>query len=110
MLVYFEPAKLCEANGDVVLAPLPAQKQLWEATDEHTWKLQGEIEHDMQVDFGLTKNGDLVELQEYKMGLNDRATMYSLTASSNSTAKWNEWCSGMDGIGSLVMLAASLMH
>ncbi|OAA71663.1 hypothetical protein LEL_08898 [Akanthomyces lecanii RCEF 1005] len=79
MLVYFEPAKLCEANGDVVLAPLPAQKQLWEATDEHTWKLQGETEHDMQIDFGLTKNGDLVELQD--------------------TAKWNEWCSGMDGIG-----------
>lgn len=110
MLVYFEPAKLCEAHGDVVLAPLPAQKQLWEATDERTWKLQSKSGREMQVEFGLTKNGDLVELKEYRMGLSERATMYSLTASPKKTAKWNEWCSGMDGIGGLVMLAASLIR
>lgn len=110
MLVHFEPAKLCEHESDVVLAPLPAPKRLWEATDEHAWKLLSDTEREAQLDFGLTKNGDLVKLREQGVNWHDRAVFFHGTVSSQNTVKWNEWCSGMDGIGNLVMLAASLIQ
>ncbi|KAK3196100.1 hypothetical protein K4F52_000968 [Lecanicillium sp. MT-2017a] len=108
MLVYFEPASMCEADGDVILAPLPAQKLLWEASDEHSWKLKGETEADAQREFGLAKNGLLVRMDEG--AASERLGGWDVGAISSSTAKWNEWCSGMDGIGGLVMLAASLIQ
>lgn len=108
MLVYFEPASMCEADGDVILAPLPAQKLLWEASDEHSWKLKGETEADAQREFGLAKNGLLVRMDEG--AASERLGGWDAGAISSSTAKWNEWCSGMDGIGGLVMLAASLIQ
>ncbi|PLB50990.1 hypothetical protein P170DRAFT_436070 [Aspergillus steynii IBT 23096] len=108
MLVSFEPAKMCKAVGDVILAPLPAQKQLWEAPDHNIWKRDGETESGAQMEFGLTKNGQLVRLG------GDAEATAAITgddiAAPPSTIEWNEWCSGMDGIGNLVMLAASMMQ
>ena len=34
MLVYFEPAALCDLQSDLLLAPLPCHKNLWEAGTE----------------------------------------------------------------------------
>ncbi|KAH8434260.1 uncharacterized protein LDX57_011898 [Aspergillus melleus] len=104
MLVSFEPAKMCKAVGDVILAPLPAQKQLWEAPDYKVWKRDGETESGAQMEFGLTKNGQLVRLG------GDAAATAAITRGDDITIEWNEWCSGMDGIGNLVMLAASMMQ
>ena len=112
MLVYFEPAAMCDLQKDLILAPLPAKKQLWEADDEFVWKAKSEREPGMQTAFGLAANGELVVLDEGQLYCSDAVLLYkSLGARtpSRSTANWEEWCSGMDGLGGVVMLAASLI-
>ncbi|KAJ3485664.1 hypothetical protein NLG97_g6762 [Lecanicillium saksenae] len=105
MVVSFEPAKMCEANTDIILAPLPAQKRLWEAPDQNAWKYETGVEPDTHSHFGLTKDGQLVKLS-------DNATIATAADNeelvSTSPVEWTEWCSGMDCLGNLVMLAASL--
>ncbi|KAA8645093.1 uncharacterized protein ATNIH1004_009308 [Aspergillus tanneri] len=111
MLVYFEPAALCNLQTDLILAPLPATKQLWEAVDEFAWKTESERGPGAQTSFGLAANGDLVKLDEGQLYCSDAALLHNSLNSGalRSTANWGEWCSGMDGFGGLVMLAASLI-
>lgn len=60
MLVYFGPAAMCHVReAGLVIAPLPAQKQLWEAADELMWKAElGREEVGVAKDFALAGNGD----------------------------------------------------
>jgi hypothetical protein len=111
MLVYFDPAAMCELPTDLILAPLPAKKQLWEAGDEFVWKRECEREPGVQTDFGLAANGELVKVDQGRYCGDASPVHNSLGAktSSRSTGDWEEWCSGMDGLGGLVMLAASLI-
>lgn len=110
MLVYFEPAKICDLQKDLILAPLPAKKQLWEATNEFMWKIESEKEPWAQVDFGLATNGELVKLDEGRLYYSDEMLTYELSGTPlRSTENWEEWCSGMDGLGGLIMLTASLI-
>lgn len=112
MLVYFEPAAMCDLQTDLILAPLPAKKQLWEAGDEFVWKAESEREPGAPIDFALAANGELVKLDEGQLSCSDAVLVYKSSdagTSSTSTGNWEEWCSGMDGFGGLVMLAASLI-
>lgn len=109
MLVYFDPAELCDLQKDLILAPLPAKKRLWEADNEFTWKMESEIDPWAQTNYGLARNGELVKLDKGDIYCNDKVLPYELSGSPSSTASWEEWCSGMDGLGGLVMLTASLI-
>jgi hypothetical protein len=110
MLVYFEPADLCGFKKDLILAPLPAKKQLWEAGNEFMWKMESGREPWAHIDFGFATNGELVRLDEFQIYCSGKELPYALSgASLRSTANWEEWCSGMDGLGGLVMLTASLI-
>lgn len=110
LLVYFEPAKLCNLQKDLILAPLPAKKQMWEAGDEFMWRMESEKEPWAQTDFGLAINGELVKLDGGQTYCSDEVMPYPLSSAPlRSTVNWEEWCSGMDGLGSLVMLTASLI-
>jgi hypothetical protein len=114
MLFYIDPATECDLQTDLVIAPLPAKKQLWEASNEFAWKAESAREL-KKVDFGMATNGELVRFEEGQLFCtSDRVLMYrSLDAGPNGTparsmGNWEEWSSGMDGLGSLIMLAASL--
>ncbi|KFY15662.1 hypothetical protein V492_01859 [Pseudogymnoascus sp. VKM F-4246] len=109
MLVYFDPAELCDLQKDLVLAPLPAKKRLWEADNEFMWKMENEIDPWAQTNYGLARNGELVKLDKSDIYCNDKVLPYELSGSPSSTASWEEWCSGMDGLGGLVILTASLI-
>ena len=115
MLVYFEPAAMCDLQQTgLLLAPLPAKKQLWEAGDELVWQAESEGEPGgLQTAFGLATNGDLVRVDEGRLHRGDALVLRSKSLDektpARSTANWEEWCSGMDGFGGLVMLAASLV-
>ncbi|KAE8550234.1 hypothetical protein EYB25_006455 [Talaromyces marneffei] len=134
MLIYFEPAGMCETHETgLVLAPLPAKKQLWEASDEIAWKMESDRDskHGSLIDttetfsastvFGLAANGELVRL-DLEQGqyychndgvlLSKAQSFFNNASSSGSktTANWEDWCAGMDGLGGLVMLAASLLE
>ena len=103
---------MCDLQMDLILAPLPAKKQLWEAGDEFAWKAEREREPGPQTDFGLAANGELVKLDEGQLYGSDAVLLYkSLDARTPSriNENWEEWCAGMDGFGGLVMLAAALI-
>src|ERR1700760_203927 len=104
ILLYFEPAAMCELQTDLVLAPLPAKKQLWEAVDEFAWRAQCEREPGVLSDFGLAANGELVKLEEGQSCCHALFLYMSLDneAPSNGASHWEEWCSGMDAMGGLV--------
>ncbi len=112
MLVYFDPALMCDLQVDLVLAPLPGKKQLWEARDQFSWKAENEKEPRHQTDFGLAANGDLVQLQPGQSYCHHAMLLYKSPDSKDSSGSpdnWEEWCSGMDGFGGLIMLAASFI-
>ncbi|KAH8701693.1 hypothetical protein BGW36DRAFT_371332 [Talaromyces proteolyticus] len=109
MLVYFEPAALCELRTDLIIAPLPAKKQLWEAGNEVLWKAESQKEPaDFQMVFGLDVNGDLVRMDERQLSCSHRMLPPKPSDLARKTTNWEEWCSGMDGFGGLVMLASSM--
>ena len=112
MLIYFDPAALCDLNTNLILAPLPGKKQLWEARDEFTWLAESTNELEARADFGLAANGELVKLSGDQSYCGD-AVLHRESSSgmprTTSSANWEEWCSGMDGFGGLVLLAASLI-
>ncbi|KAE8143490.1 hypothetical protein BDV38DRAFT_233802 [Aspergillus pseudotamarii] len=108
MLVYFEPAAMCGLKTDLVIAPLPGKKQLWEAGDELMWKVESQKEPGIQTAFGLAANGDLVQLGDDHLCSTPELLLHE-NFTTRGSAPWEEWCSGMDGFGGLVMLAASLI-
>ena len=112
MLVYFEPAAMCTIQTDLILAPLPAKKQLWEASNELLWEAETRKEPRVQNAFALAANGELVILSQNQFYCGDSVLQYrslDVEIPERSNARWEEWCSGMDGFGGLVMLAASLI-
>lgn len=112
MLIYFEPAAMCDLPTDLILAPLPAPKQLWEADNELVWNTERRREPGVQTTFGLAADGELVNLDDGRLSCNDAWLPYKSLDTRmppRSTANWEEWCSGIDGFGGLVMLAASLI-
>lgn len=112
MLVYFEPAGLCHLQGtDIIMAPLPSKKQLWEAQDEATWLAQSVETQSSRTTFALAGNGELVKLDLDQLcgnGLGPTQHFLKEAPPTTTTENWDEWCSGMDNLGGLVMLAASL--
>jgi hypothetical protein len=109
MLFYFDPAAICNLPTDLILAPLPAKKQLWEADNEAVWRLESQKQGGLQTEFGLAGSGELVKLGE---NFSEAALVHTaITAESpkRTTASWEDWCEGMDGLGGLVMLAASMV-
>ncbi|KAF2420126.1 hypothetical protein EJ08DRAFT_31223 [Tothia fuscella] len=113
MLVYYYPAALCELQTDLLIAPLPARKQLWEASNESTWKAERKGNPAEAITYALASSGELVKLDEGQLHCSNGVLTYiSLdeTLETRTSTNWEEWCSGMDGFGGLIMLAASLIH
>ncbi|KAI9688758.1 MAG: hypothetical protein M1822_001115 [Bathelium mastoideum] len=112
LLMYFEPAAMCNLQTGLVMAPLPARKHLWEASDEYVWKTESDREPGAKTAFGMATNGDLVKVDEGQIYCTDAELLHpplDTGVPTRDTANWEEWCSGMDGFGGLVMLAASLI-
>ncbi|THW78087.1 hypothetical protein D6D18_09806 [Aureobasidium pullulans] len=112
MLVYFEPAGMCGLQKDLIIAPLPAKKQLWEADNKILWEEGGKRDSAIQDSFALAANGELVKLDQGQLYCSNGELRYRLPTNNSpasSATNWEYWCSGMDGLGGLVMLAASLI-
>ena len=107
MLAY-EPVVLCNPNAELLIAPLPAKKRFWEAHDELEWKTEIQKLRGPEIAFALATNGDLLELVEGYVYCGNNISLNARPLSTG-TENWQEWCSGMDGLGGLVMLAASLI-
>lgn len=99
MLVDFEPAAMCEAQDRLVLQYLPSPRALWEASDASSWKVAFDRWSMDGFQCGMSYSGDLVRLE--KSGQK---------TTQGQTVDWQEWCSEMDSLGGLVMLAATLFE
>lgn len=119
-LVFFGPAAMCDMPTEFVIAPLPAKRQLWEARDEQEWKLQSQKEPQEQVSYALAVEGEIVKLDQRRLSCRDawlsyappdeETTFQSQNSRSSRSTDWcTEWCSGMDSMGGLIMLAASMV-
>ncbi|CAO2658162.1 Nn.00g074220.m01.CDS01 [Neocucurbitaria sp. VM-36] len=108
MIFSLEPAAGCELHDGFLLAPLPARKQLWEARDEGSWFLEQSRDVGLPSVFGVMSNGQMVKINEHQALLDSDMISLQTERSVESNSNWEEWCSGMDGLGGLVMLAASL--
>lgn len=58
--------------------------------------------------FGLATNGELVRLDEMDL-YGGYGTITTKEDHRTSDQNWEEWCSGMDSFGGLVLLTASLV-
>lgn len=102
---------MCDLRHDLVLAPLPARRQLWEANDGLKWQSEINNNPSLESNFGLDKTGELVRVdasQLHHSGTSLSSMAYNDRTSSDS-GNWEEWCAGMDSFGGLVMLAASFV-
>ena len=108
MLVCMSPATTCIDQPGLILAPLPARKQLWEAASEEQWLSELQRVPCIDSGYGLAKSGDLIGLDEHQMKSSNTPRSEQLCMSANSSKNWDEWCASMDGFGALIMLAASL--
>jgi hypothetical protein len=109
MLFSLEPAVICVLHDEFILAPLPARKQLWETQDETMWIIERSRDVMGSKLFGVLRNGDMIKVTDHQSVLGgDFAAAGILDTPGESAANWQEWCAGMDGLGALIMLAASL--
>ena len=107
MLYSLDPATSCTDPDGFLLAPLPARKQLWEASDAESWMVEKSRDGPVSSVFGVLTGGQMVKLQEQQIIMPDEVGFPSRTE-EESARHWQEWCAGMDGLGALVTLATSL--
>ncbi|KAK0658097.1 hypothetical protein B0T16DRAFT_316695 [Cercophora newfieldiana] len=114
LLVHFEPTSLCQLHETgLIIAPLPARKRLWHAGDEMQWWAEkSSTNTGDEEDVGLTGSGELVGLQRRWISCRPTGPTFhhasDLTPLFKKTLNWEKWCSGMDELGGLIMLAATL--
>jgi len=108
MLVNMSPVTTCDSQPGVLIAPLPARKQLWEAGGERQWRKEMQRAPAANVGYALAVSGDLIGLDEYERKSLTMNESLETWTSLRSKDNWEEWCAGMDGLGAVIMLAASL--
>ena len=118
-LIFFEPAAMCNMPAEFVIAPLPAKRQLWEAKNAQDWNTQSQTEPQGQISYALAVDGEIIKLDQGRLSCRDAWLPYAPSdkepasqihnnRSRHCSNWWAEWCSGMDGMGGLIMLVASL--
>ncbi|KAF2622528.1 hypothetical protein BU25DRAFT_415249 [Macroventuria anomochaeta] len=103
-----DPATACAEPDGFLLAPLPSRKRLWDAPDEQSWMVEKSLDGCFPSVFGVLTSGQMVKLREHQVILEDGGGSIQGVGAEESAANWQEWCSGMDGLGALVTLARSL--
>lgn len=116
MLAYFQPSAICEVHDTgFAIAPLPARRRLWDASDEIRWRLEKEKDTSQgQTVVALATSGELIEVNRAEITRCGPPIKLHNTAESgpylHNKVGWDEWCSGMDGLGGLVMMASALVE
>ena len=110
---------MCDMPAEFVIAPLPAKRQLWEATDAQKWELQSQKMPQEQVSYALALDGEIVTLDQRRLSCRDAWLPYTSSDENTTSPRhqdgidrnadcWAEYCAGMDSMGGLIMLAASM--
>ncbi len=97
---------VCALPENFVLVPLPARKLLWEASTPEAWRAELGRGQKEEEEFGLRSDGELTRV---RLGTNFAIIEYGNDGLENGNRNWQDWCAGMDGFGSLIMTAASML-
>jgi hypothetical protein len=104
MLFSLDPPGRCMTPSGFLLAPLSARKQLWEAPDADVWMLERCRDiGGVQSVFGILNSGQMIKLPDFKSLQNGQSFVVRPEEVAQSGRNWQEWCSGMDGLGTLSM-------
>lgn len=79
------------------LVPLPSNLSLWNAKTTEQWMIEYGLCSKERTIYGLSDKGKLRILQQDEAGV------------QTSMADWDEWIAAVGEIGTLVMIAASLL-
>jgi len=118
MLFNTDGVEACLLYGGFLLAPLPSKKQLWATRDAHHWQLEKQRQSEDGNVFGIQTSGRMAKFSDFS-SVEDMHTGIVLAqphilaqphdpTEEESEVNWTQWCSGMDDLGALVMLATSL--
>jgi hypothetical protein len=112
MLFTTDGVEACLLYGGFLIAPLPTRKQLWEARDAHHWQLERQKGIEDSSVFGIKIGGQMAKFSDF---IDAEVTQKNIVLAQpqepterESDEHWTQWCSCMDQLGALVMLAASL--
>ncbi|KAI5201221.1 hypothetical protein AUEXF2481DRAFT_28273 [Aureobasidium subglaciale EXF-2481] len=81
---------MCQLQNDLITAPLPSKKYIWEADNKHNWHdgIKGKAE--LQENFALTAGGAIVQLKEEQSYCNGKLQYGTIgdTAAAPVTTSW----------------------
>jgi hypothetical protein len=108
MLYSLDPATSCTEPDGFLLAPLPSRRQLWESPDAQAWEVEKSRAGASSSVFGVLTGGQMVRLQEQQVIVPGEVYLPLGIGEDESMANWQDWCAGIDGLGTLVTLAVTL--
>lgn len=92
-----DPALSCQALEGFALVPLPANKPLWNATEQQAWRAEFDKCMKERAIHGLTNTGKLVRLHQTALGV------------ESWEVGWQKWYASQDQFGIMVMLTSKLV-
>jgi hypothetical protein len=98
MIFNIREAVACGPWHGFAIMPLPSKKALWEAKNEEQWRVEFQDAVYKREIYGVTMHGNLMKMQQ----------RFGEIIKSN--ASWEEWLGSSDGLGTAVMVAASLLN
>lgn len=108
MLYSLDPSTSCAVSDGFLLAPLPSRRQLWEASEEGAWEAEKSRDGMFPSTFGVLTGGQMVRLQEQQIIMPGEVYSPLSVGEEESALNWQDWCAGIDGLGTLVTLAVTL--
>ncbi|KAH7406726.1 hypothetical protein DE146DRAFT_753280 [Phaeosphaeria sp. MPI-PUGE-AT-0046c] len=109
MLFSTDPAAACTLLDGFLISPLPSHKRLWEARDKTEWTTRRGLDAEHEVTFGIRPGSQMGKLETgHSVPIGHYASSWEQPTESESNTHWQEWSLGMDSLGALIMLAASL--
>lgn len=88
----------CVSMTGFALVPLASSSTLWHADTAEKWKVEFEDTYQERMIYGMSIRGELIRLQQRSTGID------------STVADWEGWHAGMGDMGTLTMIAASLVR
>jgi hypothetical protein len=97
MVVDISVVVACAPKTGYLLVPMASSVKLWHAMKAELWRSEFDLCYDERTVYGLSESGELTQLRQNEVGI------------QSSPAEWDEWVAEVGEIGTLVMIAGSLV-
>ena len=94
--MHLETAKACRPQPGFLDAPLPAANAVWNASDPVVWRKEYEYSLKQRGGEKMPSSGMLI-------------LMHAGVFRNNRQVVWDDWFAGIDGLGTLIFIATSMV-